>query len=297
MGSLGLLGAFGGIITPTLFRNKMLTVHAACTPTSGMFDPIHWTGRELKLNDQGDEVRELQIRIGGFISSTIQQTYLKVSHIFDNATVETLKRFQSAYGLPTTGVFTAKEAEILHSLEKDDGSTLNYQFSQFYSNDGKQFTGGTEPNSDIVKENIRRLMWRLEALNKKIGFVVFPKSGFRSITHNNQVGGVTNSYHTFGCAVDVTKKEYMSGNQGFTCGLPNRGLSQEIIDTQTAMIKKIADTAKSCGFSGVREYGPTSRPIPFVHLDIRMEIYPNHWDQKWWWPEPQNNCKENSDGD
>jgi len=75
-------------------------------------------------------------------------------------------------------------------------------------------------------------------------------SGFRSTSYNAQVGGASNSMHTYGVASDTVVS----------------GLS-------TYSVYKIAET---CGFSGLETYR-----VSWQHVDSRLE-YP-YGSQFWWW--------------
>lgn len=50
-------------------------------------------------------------------------------------------------------------------------------------------------------------MMKLESIRKAYGKPMYPTCGFRCNKHNTDVGGVNNSRHTFGCAVDITLKD------------------------------------------------------------------------------------------
>jgi zinc D-Ala-D-Ala carboxypeptidase len=145
------------------------------------------------------------------------------------------------YGLSADGIAGPQTHNLLNSLEDSDGSTVNFAFSEFYSKDGSGFSGGNT-GSTQVRENVRRLMYKLEALRKKLGNPpVVINSGFRSITHNRNVGGASNSMHTYGIAADV--------------------------DPSGKTPAQVAEVAKTCGFSGIIKYST------FVHNDSRVE-YP-----------------------
>ena len=94
-------------------------------------------------------------------------------------------------------------------------------------------------------------MWKLEALRKKLGgYSVTINSGFRSIVHNTNVNGASNSMHMYGIAADVS--------------VP--GIS----------VYTVQSKAKTCGFSGIKRYSS------FVHMDSRIEYA--YGSQFWWWP-------------
>ncbi|MCA0972383.1 peptidoglycan-binding protein [Halobacillus litoralis] len=201
---------------------------------------MEWT-RTLQNGDTGSDVTELQIRVAGFAANSPSQSYVSVDGVFGNGTEAAVTRFQQAYGLMADGIAGPQTHNQLNALEASDGSTANFAFSEFYSKDGSAFNGGNVSAAQ-VKENVRRLMYKLEAVRNKLGGVpVVINSGFRSISHNANVGGVSNSMHTYGIAADI--------------------------DPVGKSPSQVAEVAKTCGFSGIIEYNT------FVHNDSRIE-YP-----------------------
>ncbi len=216
----------------------------ALTGTAGAYS---WS-RTLRTGLSGADVRELQIRVAGWAAGSASQTYVAADGVFGAGTEAAVKRFQSAYGLGADGIVGPATQSVLNSLESSDGSTANFNWSEFYSKDGSVFSGGNV-GSATVKENIRRLMYKLEALRKKAGGAITINSGFRSINHNRNVGGASNSQHTYGIAADIV----VSGKS----------------------VSQVNSIARSCGFSGIILYST------FNHVDSRIE-YP-YGTQGWYW--------------
>ncbi|PTX59967.1 peptidoglycan hydrolase-like protein with peptidoglycan-binding domain [Melghirimyces profundicolus] len=208
----------------------------------------NWS-RTLQQGDSGSDVKELQIRVAGWAANSPSQTYVAVDGQFGPKTEAAVKRFQSAYGLTVDGIVGPQTQSALNSLEDSDGSTAHFAWSEFHSKDGSGFSGG-KVGSATVKENVRRLMYKLEALRKKAGnSPVYINSGFRSINHNSNVGGASNSQHMYGIAADIV----VSGKS----------------------VYQVRDLARTCGFSGNKRYSS------FNHVDSRIE-YP-YGAQSWWW--------------
>ncbi|MEU1592584.1 D-Ala-D-Ala carboxypeptidase family metallohydrolase [Streptomyces sp. NPDC005708] len=209
-----------------------------------------WT-RTLQQGTSGADVKELQIRVGGWAASSAQQTYIAWDGAFGSATDSAVRRFQSAYGLTADGVVGPQTQGVLNSLESSDGSTAHFEWSEFYSHDGSGFGGGKVGSAE-VKENIRRLMYKLEAVRKKAGnSAITINSGFRSVSYNASVGGASNSMHVYGDAADIV-----------------------VAGHTTLQVYRIAET---CGFSGLEAYTHS-----WQHVDSRVQ-YPSYGSGSWWW--------------
>lgn len=226
---------------------------AVIVPVLGAGDASAYTWtRTLSEGASGADVKELQIRVAGWAADGAAKTYVATDGAFGPGTKAAVIRFQKAYGLTADGVVGPATQSKLNSLEDaGDGSTLNFEFSEFYSKDGSGFSGGNV-GSATVKENVRRMMYKLEAVRKKAGNnSITVNSGFRSLSHNAAVGGASNSQHTYGIAADIVVNGYSPTG--------------------------VANIAKSSGFSGVIIYST------FTHVDSRVE-YPAYGAASYYWP-------------
>ncbi|MFI9602074.1 D-Ala-D-Ala carboxypeptidase family metallohydrolase [Streptomyces sp. NPDC004069] len=218
--------------------------------SAGTASAYGWT-RTLQQGASGNDVVELQIRVGGFAASSASKTYIAWDGAFGPATAGAVQRFQSAHGLAADGVAGPATQAALNALEKADGSTAHFNWSEFYSKDGAQFNNG-KVAAATVKENVRRLMYKLEAVRTKSGnSPITINSGFRSISHNAASGGASNSMHVYGVAADIV----VSGHS-------------------TLQTYRIAET---CGFSGLEAYTNS-----WQHCDSRVQ-YPSYGSTAWWW--------------
>jgi zinc D-Ala-D-Ala carboxypeptidase len=213
---------------------------------SGSASAYTWS-RTLKEGLSGADVTELQIRIAGYPTSSAGHTRLALDGDFGPATTAAVKRFQSAYGLGADGIVASGTQSKLNSLESSDGSTLHFDFSEFTDRISGNFNGG-KVSAAAAKENARRCMYKLEALRLKLGNKpITVNSGFRSIQHNSDIGGASDSMHLYGTAADLNVP-----------GVANRTVYQK---------------AETCGFSGLETYTEDHQ-----HVDSRADL-----GRAWWW--------------
>lgn len=207
-----------------------------------------WT-RTMQQGQTGADIKELQIRVAGWAADSASHSYVSVDGDFGPGTLAAVKRFQSAYGLSVDGVAGPNTQAKLNALQSSDNSTLHFDWSEFTSKDGSGFGGG-KVGASTVQENVRRLMYKLEALRVKIGNVAITvNSGFRSIAHNAAVGGASNSMHLYGVAADLDSS----------------------VGTLTLYRK-----AETSGFSGLETHNTDHQ-----HVDSRVEYA--YGSQSWWW--------------
>jgi peptidoglycan hydrolase-like protein with peptidoglycan-binding domain len=208
--------------------------------------------RTLRSGMSGSDVRELQIRVAGYAAGAPQQTYVKIDGAFGSGTAAAVQRFQQSHGLSADGIAGPRTQAALNALESPDGSTAHFDFGEFTSHDGAGFSGAAGGlSSGTVRENIRQLMYKLEALRRKAGDrPVNVSSGFRSVRYNRSIGGASSSQHCFGIAADVVLSGY-----------------------STRSTYRVAET---CGFSGLEAYTHS-----WQHCDSRIEHA--YGAQRWWW--------------
>jgi zinc D-Ala-D-Ala carboxypeptidase len=203
--------------------------------------------RTLTQGATGADVVELQIRVAGYAAASASQTRVALDGDFGPATAGALRRFQAAYGLAQDAVVGPNTQAKLNALESSDGSTLHFNWSEFTDRISGTFNGG-KVSAASAKENARRCMYKLEALRLKLGNrAITVNSGFRSIAHNADIGGASDSMHLYGTAADLDVP-----------GVSNRTVYQR---------------AETCGFSGLETFNTDHQ-----HVDSRADL-----GRAWWW--------------
>lgn len=195
---------------------------------------------------------QIQIAVAGWAADSPRRTFVKVDGKFGPQTLSAVRRFQHGYNLKVDGVVGPKTTAAIRALGDPDWSTTHFGWHEFDSHGS--FTGG---KTDDVQRNILFLMIKLEAVRTKaagraliVNFGDQRGRGFRSVDHNAQIGGASNSQHMFGVAADIN-----------------------IVGLTPA---QVANICKTSGFSGVKAYSG------HVHVDSRIE-YP-YGSQSYWWP-------------
>jgi zinc D-Ala-D-Ala carboxypeptidase len=216
-----------------------------------------WT-RQLALGARGKDVATLQSRVAGWAP---RHGDVPVDGVYGAPTKAAVARFQAAYRLPATGVADGRTYARLASLQDGDCTPAHFSLAQFTTDQhcGHDLDGGKVPRTKI-QANLARLMWKLEALQRKLhGAPLKVTSGFRTERCNLQVGHATNTQHLYGTAADVVSPK--------------------------VSLCAIALAARDAGFSGIIGPGAPGHSN-HVHLDSRAENRDDGIPDTYYWSAP-----------
>jgi zinc D-Ala-D-Ala carboxypeptidase len=222
--------------------------------------------RRLNRGDKGRDVRALQVRMAGWFPADGKE-HFALDGTFGSQTAAAVRAFESFYRLPNpNGVADGRTYAKLNALQDADGSTEHFNFSEFDQNRNAAcsaranayagtFRGGMVA-SWKVRRNVRRLMWRLEAVRAKGGHhPIGINSGFRSVPYNDCIGGASASQHMYGTAADNRMAEVSNRRE--------RGI------------------AKNSQVHGIGCYSSQTHN----HFDIRIDNPDLASARFWWWPD------------
>ena len=221
--------------------------------------------RTLGRGDEGQDVKALQVRVAAWFPSGAQVSF-KVDGRYGAQTTRAVKEFRKGNGLKRSGRANKKVFAALARLEDPDRSTAHFDWEEFQQNSSascsdkaNRFAGsfrGGPISKRKVRQNVRRMMWRLEAIRTKVGNkTIAINSGFRSIAYNECIGGAGSSQHLFGAAADV-----------------------KITEVDNRIAREVGKTSQIQGIGCYAE-------LTHNHFDLRMENKALPGSQMWWWPE------------
>jgi zinc D-Ala-D-Ala carboxypeptidase len=219
----------------------------------------------LAPGDSGTKVKRLQVRVAGWYPSSRAQVHFVLDGIYGTQTVDAVRAFQKHYGLPADGVAGGDTRAVLARLTDRDGSTAHFDFSEFAQNANPSCSaaanayagtfGGGMVSPRRARRNVRRLMWRLEAVRAKAGgHAVGVNSGFRSTAYNRCIGGAGASQHMYGTAADNRMAEVRN--------------------------RRERRVARRSELHGIGCYSTLSHN----HFDIRIDNPDLPSSRFWWWP-------------
>lgn len=123
---------------------------------------------------------------------------LSIDGIVGNATINAIKDFQSKNGLAVDGIAGVE------TFKKLNGSSDTYKCKYF---DDSEFTCECGCGLNLEKDGIKRIA---DKIREHFGRPAIITSGTRCAYQNKKDGGVSNSYHMTGNAIDI----YVQGVSG-----------------------------------------------------------------------------------
>ena len=115
-------------------------------------------------------------------------------------------------------------------------------------------TGFENEPKDLKLCHLRALSWILEDIRSNFGHPIYINSGYRSHEVNQAVGGVMNSMHCFGRAVDISVAKY--------CNADKKELERCILARKPSEFIKY-DTFWHVAFD-IYTIGPTKKPSTYA---------------------------------
>lgn len=137
---------------------------------------------------------------------------------------------------------------------------FHFKLSEFLVHGDECYDIRTIHNADKVINNIMQLNCLLEWLRNFVGAPIYINSGYRTPIHNAIVGGVTNSQHLDGSAVDITCKDFDL----------NKKLAEGIEYLQTSDYVKDKSFGQAIFYTDL-----THKLINFVHLSLPNNKHKN----------------------
>lgn len=169
-------------------------------PPAAHADECYSFGRTLSSGASGDDVAQLQSRVAGWAGYGVN---MGVDGSFGPQTETAVRNFQVAYGLGADGVAGPATFAQLDALQDADCSTVHFDWAEVDGGCGAGGYAGGSVSAAQVQENLRRSMWKAEALRQRLGNVPLTvNSGFRSQACDRSVGGSGTGQHTYGNALD-----------------------------------------------------------------------------------------------
>lgn len=176
-----------------------VAVGTVMTAGTAHADGCYTWGRSLSQGTSGEDVRQLQIRVAGYPG---YGSVLSIDGQFGPATAAAVTRFQQAYGLSADGIAGPQTYGELYALQDDDCTPIHFTYGEM-NRCNSDWSGGAV-SAATARANALQVMWQLEALRHALGDrSISTSSGFRSYSCNSAAGGVSNSNHLYGRAIDL----------------------------------------------------------------------------------------------
>lgn len=129
-----------------------------------------------------------------------------IDGIWGNNSVNATKKFQGDYGLDQDGVFgaltEAKIKKVIANDEKPIEAPVEWDKVKYFKKDEFKCKCGEKHCNGFPVEPSKKLVQLADRLREHYGVPMIVSSGVRCSKHNANVGGVSNSRHLSGKAMD-----------------------------------------------------------------------------------------------
>jgi len=164
-------------------------------------DECYTWSRTLGSGATGADVSELQVRVAGWAGYGVN---MAIDGQYGGQTTTAVRNFQSAYGLGADGVAGPGTFAKIYELQDPDCTPAHFSYAEASENCGRGLNGNGSVSLATARENLKRVMWRAEALRHRMGdHPLRVTSGFRDTACDAGVGGSGGGQHTYGTALDL----------------------------------------------------------------------------------------------
>ncbi|AZM58937.1 MULTISPECIES: D-Ala-D-Ala carboxypeptidase family metallohydrolase [unclassified Streptomyces] len=172
-----------------------------------------WSHLPLEPGESNADVRHLQVRVAGWVTSGERLAY---DGVYGARTEAAVRKFQKAYNLKVDGIAGEQTIRKINQLSDSDCTPIHFSYAEL-NRCNSSWAGGAV-SASTAKRNALRVMWKLEAIRHKLGDdPITVSSGFRSDACQ-PAGSRADSRHRFGDAADLT-----AGSVARRCAYAIRG--------------------------------------------------------------------------
>lgn len=174
-----------------------LTITSTVTASSAHADECYPWSRTLGSGTSGSDVAQLQIRVAGWAGYGVN---MAIDGDYGAQTAAAVTGFQRAYGLVADGVAGPATYSKIYALQDPDCTPIHFSYAEASDNCGRGLNSGGSVSLATVKENLKRVMWRAEALRHQLGDrPLRVTSGLR----DKACDGSPYGQHTYGTTLDL----------------------------------------------------------------------------------------------
>ena len=143
-----------------------LTIASTVTASSAQADECYTWSRTLGSGTSGSDVAQLQIRVAGWAGYGVN---MAIDGDYGAQTAAAVTGFQRAHGLVADGVAGPATYSTIYALQDPDCTPIHFSYAEARGNCGRGLNSSGSVSLATVKENLKRVMWRAEALRHQPG--------------------------------------------------------------------------------------------------------------------------------